>query len=444
MKQRLIGTLFAICLFFTACGNLEQEYQGASTVVPVAAPPPNLGATNWGQPIHQDVARGANDFAFRLSAALLADMGDENFIASPFSVWMPLAALANVTNETHRPALLEAIGAKGSEADAVNQAAARMLFDLTNQAARRHNPDWPNPLHIANGMFASQRVTINQAFAQIFADYYQGGIMNVDFLHYHAAYAINRWAYDNTYGLIYQMVSPKDFDERTAAVIANAIYFSDSWWRKFDPALTQRGNFYGMHLINQAYLMEMAWQEHDPVLYFEDDVTQALTLNFETGGGITIMLPKNGDATGLLASMTLEYFEHMLARENKQLAQGRLVLPRFSMENNHNNLPYVLTNMGIPLFDEFAAPLSGENGLLAVGPPRVWLSDAMQTALIELDEEGATAAAVTLMIAVAESAPPPAQTTFEMICNRPFAFILHKNTIDGGNQILFTGVVNQP
>jgi len=40
--------------------------------------------------------------------------------------------------------------------------------------------------------------------------------------------------------------------------------------------------------------------------------------------------------------------------------------------------------------------------------------------------------------------PPPPEVTFEMICNRPFAFILHRPTHDGGRQVLFTGVVNRP
>jgi hypothetical protein len=34
--------------------------------------------------------------------------------------------------------------------------------------------------------------------------------------------------------------------------------------------------------------------------------------------------------------------------------------------------------------------------------------------------------------------------TFEMICNKPFVFVLYGSTYDGGAQVLFTGVVNEP
>ena len=73
----------------------------------------------------------------------------------------------------------------------------------------------------------------------------------------------------------------------------------------------------------------------------------------------------------------------------------------------------------------------------------MWLSDAIQKAVIKVDEKGTTAAAVTVMAAAATGMPMPG-TPFEMICDRPFVFILYEKTYDGGSQVLFTGIVNQP
>ena len=42
------------------------------------------------------------------------------------------------------------------------------------------------------------------------------------------------------------------------------------------------------------------------------------------------------------------------------------------------------------------------------------------------------------------AAPPQPAEPFEMICNKPFVFVLYGDTYDGGNQVLFTGIVNQP
>jgi serine protease inhibitor len=38
----------------------------------------------------------------------------------------------------------------------------------------------------------------------------------------------------------------------------------------------------------------------------------------------------------------------------------------------------------------------------------------------------------------------PPNMPFEMICDKPFVFILCEYTFDGGDQILFTGIVNKP
>ena len=59
------------------------------------------------------VADGANDFAFRLGSALVKNTGDSNFVCSPYSVWLPLAALVNATDDENKAALTEVLGASG-------------------------------------------------------------------------------------------------------------------------------------------------------------------------------------------------------------------------------------------------------------------------------------------------------------------------------------------
>ena len=67
----------------------------------------------------------------------------------------------------------------------------------------------------------------------------------------------------------------------------------------------------------------------------------------------------------------------------------------------------------------------------------------MHKAVIEVDEKGTTAAAVTVMAMTGAAMPLPTEP-FEMNCNKPFIFVLYAHTYDGGNQVLFTGIVNQP
>ncbi|MDR3209948.1 MAG: serpin family protein, partial [Oscillospiraceae bacterium] len=158
-------------------------------------------------------ARGANDFAFRLSAVLSADVGAENFVCSPYSVWLPLAALMNATAEPYRAALAAALGAPGLTAEDVNRAASRMLYDLTGQAARDYDgeTDYHNPLQIANAVFVGSNVTLKRAFAQTFADFQRGDAFQVDFASDDAVRTVNAWASEPTDGLIDDIV--QSFDE---------------------------------------------------------------------------------------------------------------------------------------------------------------------------------------------------------------------------------------
>jgi serine protease inhibitor len=147
-----------------------------------------------------------------------------------------------------------------------------------------------------------------------------------------------------------------------------------------------------------------------------------------------ILLPRDGDAAALLSSMTNEYF--MEIQGESDLAEGKLLLPRFNIENDIGGLKAALITLGVPLFE--GAPL---NGLIEEAP--LSLTSAMQKALIKVDEKGTTAAAVTVMEGATSVGPQP-NVPFEMICDRPFVFILFGDTYDGGDQILFTGIVNRP
>jgi serpin B len=155
-----------------------------------------------------------------------------------------------------------------------------------------------------------------------------------------------------------------------------------------------------------------------------------------SGGGLYVILPKKGGAAELLSAMTDDYFDEI--QRESFYATGKLLLPRFSIESDVTELRETLSAMGVPLFDKSAAPLTG--GLIKTNLP-VWLTNAVQKAVIQVDEKGTTAAAVTMTDA-GLGAPPPTEP-FEMFCDRPFVFVLYGRTYDGGMQVLFTGIVNQ-
>jgi Serine protease inhibitor len=433
--KRKIAVLAAVVLAAALLTGCIEEFRSddkliASMETVTAAP---LVAPVYGErdAAAEAVAQGANAFAFRLSAALAAEQAEENFLCSPYSVWMPLAALVNATDKANKPTLLEVLGAAGISAEDVNRAASRMLYDLTNLRGKEYvGEDYYNPLRIANLLLVSEKWQANKDFVQIFADAYRGGVMRADFSSKEAVDVVNLWASEHTEGLIDNVL--QELDPYAIALLANAIYFSDRWSWEFDEESTKTDVFHAPNGDAEANFM---LREGDQLPYFEDERAQAMPLSFKTGGAMYIILPKDGDTLGLMSALGEGYFSEICNGINGRT--GKLLLPRFSMESDLK-LADALTALGVPLFDAATAPLTG-----LVEGEAAFLSSAVQKAVIEVNEKGTTAAAVTVMTAAGAGMPTPTES-FEMNCNRPFVFVLCGNTYDGGSQVLFTGIVNRP
>ena len=434
-KVKAVSLLF-ICMFmvsmFTNCASSTNDQKSLVSIVKVEAK--ELESPRGIDPLAQAVAQGANDFAFKLSAELSKNIGNENFVCSPYSVWLQLAALINATDAKDQDALLKALSISGISIEDINRASSRMLYGLTKQDYKEiiqkntnSGLQYNDPLKIANAIFVNNDVTINKDFAQKFMDFYRGNSINVNFKSKDAVRAVNDWASQQTEGLITDMI--QEFDPETISVIANAIYYSNKWEWEFKPENTSKDVFHSKEGDKNAFYM---LREGDGQVYYEDDKVQAMPLRFGNGGGMYIILPKSGDATGFLSSMTTDYFNKIQGESTQ--SSGKLLLPRFSIESDMKDLKDVLIAMGVPLYDETSAPLTG---LIQEDMP-IYLSDTFQKAVIKVDEKGTTAAAITVSIACGSAMPEPTKP-FEMICNKPFVFILE----DSG-QILFTGIVNNP
>jgi serine protease inhibitor len=377
------------------------------------------------------VSRGAKDFAFRLSAALAEQAGTENLVCSPFSVWLPLAALVNAVDVQYKAGLLTALGLPGLGETDIHNGVSGMLYALTRQRQRKYYEElygegsYHAPLQIANAIFVDYDVTIKQAFAQAFMDYFRGASIQVDFASPAAVKEVNSWAKKHTNGMISEII--QEFDPETIAAIANAIYFFDRWNWEFDPDETNEDVFHAPEGETRAFYM---LREGNELFYYEDETLQALPLSFQTGGDLYILLPKDGDAAGLLASLTDDYFSAIQA--GLVLAKGKLLLPRFSIEGDVMSFKSILKTLGVPLFNADSL-----TGLIEEMPLQV--SDALHKAVIKVDEKGTTAAAVTLLPGATSAGPQEPEAVFAMNCNKPFVFVLYDQS-----QVVFTGMVNKP
>lgn len=435
-------SLLAQGMLFGGCGQKSIGEQPAQTRTETeeaqsveTTDSKNQDQTTTDKTQDQDVAQDeANGFALRFTEALLKQKKEgENLIASPYSAWLPLAALVNGCSGETQEQLLKVIGEAGIDAETLNQMVKAVNAGLSQEERRKsyeeYGETFESPLKIANALFVQKDAAVNQTFAQLFSDNYDGKLFSVDFSDSSAANAINSWASEKTDGKITEIVD--SFDADTVAAIANALYFSDSWSNQFLEENTTEGTFHGAKQDKDAEFMN---QKLSDGIYYEDETMQAVVLWTTSGGQMVLCLPKDGySAEEALQSLTTEKLQKISGAEYRCV---QLSLPKFKLESKTFSIKEALEAMGVPLMQATDAALTE-----VLDNEALYISSAQQSAMVEVDENGLTAAAVTVM-GLEKMALMPETDPIELTFDSPFAFVLTGNGEDAGDQILFTGVVN--
>jgi serine protease inhibitor len=238
---------------------------------------------------------------------------------------------------------------------------------------------------------------------------------------------VNAWASRHTEGRIKDILSAGGVPPDLRLMLTNAVYFHDRWAKEFPKSATREEAFHvGPGAVRQVPMMHLR-----------------ATFPLETVGPARVLaLPYRRGGTELLLALpaeghTLADVEAAVASGGALSAWGRyagptevdLALPRFKVESQHNLVPPMVA-LGMGGSFGPGADLSRTGVRDPLGP--LFVSDFRQRALIECDEQGTTAAAVTVMGYACS--PEPVRPVFR--CDRPFLFVLrHVPT----GAILFVG-----
>jgi serine protease inhibitor len=360
------------------------------------------------------LAVAINEFGYELTG--LIDDG-KSFIFSPFSVYVALGNLANGATGSAYDQLKEALY-PGMSAEEFNKAAGELLALLVRSAG--NDPEYIGyELAIASLVATDEKYTLNENFAQLAAKAFRAQTARARFADPNVKDHVNEWADEATFGLIPELFA-SEIDSSTAVLILSSIYFSGKWADEFSADSTKDEIFHG----NEGDITVPMMQKSGNMLYFEDESLQSVRLPYYGGAYMDIFLPKEGvSVEDVLAGL-----EGLMAEYNTY--EGNLKLPKFKTEFGAKLNDAI---KALDIEDVFGGGL--EN--LATGPDEIFLSEAFQKAVIEVDEKGTKAAAVTALIVAATGMIMP-QGNFEMICDRPFVYTISAS-IDGQQQVLFIG-----
>lgn len=360
-----------------------------------------------------------NRFTFDLfREAVRALPPDSNAFLSPLSASMALGMAMNGAAGSTLTAMQSALRVGGTPLSDVNQGY-RGLLDLYTGI------DKTTELLVANSVWLDQDFPVRPEFLASARDFFSAEARTLD-LQTEGLAAINGWVKEKTRDRIPTLLEQIDSDE--IAFLVNAIYFKGRWRIPFDPKRTTPQPF----LSAGGASHDVATMVLDEKLRFASrQGYSAADLLYGNGAfAMTILLPDEGSTpAALLATLTPETWRELDASYHE--ARIVLSLPKFKLEYRRSLVEDLKAlGMGIA-FDRAQADFSG---IANVSPERLYLTQVLQKAFVEVNEEGTEAAAAT-GVGVGVTSMPPA-----MIVNRPFLFLIRERL---SGTILFLGQINE-
>lgn len=358
----------------------------------------------------------SNDFAFDVLKSI-NDENTNNFV-SPYSLGQALAMLANgAEGETYDEiARVLKIGDGASLAD-INTFYATMNQALTSIKSSAK-------FAVANSLWTNQKYDsyLLDSYKTDMLTHYGAQVQALDFSDAGSVETINKWANKQTNGAIPSIV--KATDSESHALLLNSLYFKGLW--KYFP----KKNTHHEMFRNQ-------FDRNENVKMMESDITaingfisdDELMAEFDYGGKVfqlQIIMPIKQKINDYIAELNGEKYVQMLTE--MQSTETIVTMPKFK-HSYENQLIENMKKMGIcRVFNEDAqlGKLSSYRGLS--------VTKLQQNTLIEVNEEGTTAAAVTM----GEIGPTANVLPSRFIIDHPFIYIIRERTT---GVILFIGKV---
>jgi serpin B len=371
------------------------------------------------------LATANNTFAFRLLTQLTAKSPGTNIFVSPYSAATALQMALNGAAGETKTEMQNALATSDislQQLNAANQAAAKLI----------DSHDTNIILTVANALWYRQSARVQPGFLDANQKFFSSTIKPLDFGNVKVAEdTINQWASDQTHGRITGIANGMIDPTYTDLILANAIYFKAAWLNHFDAKLTKDRLFHpATGPAKDTPMMEMS----EKFTYRKDSDYQAVRLPYQDNNlAMYIFLPDaSSSPTKLLQIMNGDDWGRVTLPGFSQ-RQGRLVLPKFKLENTLQ-LKAPLQALGMKTAFE-----SGKADFSAMFADPHHISAIRQKAFVEVDENGTEAAAVTTAWVNSWSIEMNPPKPFEMIVDRPFLFVIADAR---SGMILFVGVVN--
>ncbi|XP_072897131.1 neuroserpin [Hemitrygon akajei] len=370
------------------------------------------------------------DFSVKVYHHLRSIQKDENIFYSPFSIIIALGMIE--------------IGAAGTTLEQIQHVTGSnstlrgeefgFFHDLSQSMKADHQQ---YVMEVANSLFVQEGFQLSDNYLQMLNRYFSASAENVDFNHPSSvADLINEWVKNQTASKIQNLLSGKDLNALAHIVLVNAVYFKGNW----------KSPFRAEHTHTFPFTKDDESEIQIPMMHQQDDFFygEFSDGSNEVGGVYQVLeMPYLGDKLSMMIVLprqevqlaTLEpLIKTQLINEWASSVKKQKVevfLPRFKVMQNVD-LKEILASLGILDLFSVNADLSA-----MTGKKELYISKAIHSSYIEVNEEGSEAAAASEIVAVSRMLTLNPQ----VIVDHPFFFLI-RNKKTG--TILFMGRVMHP
>ena len=368
------------------------------------------------EPARCPVAEGNNRFAFDMLKSLQEEDRENSIFFSPYSISTALSMLLNGASGEARKEMAVSLYYGGIDLDKLNERQLALKKSLEKGGEKVE-------LSIANSIWAHLGVVPKESFQKALKEYYLSEFFTRDFSDKSVVGEINGWISDKTRGMIPAMLH--DISPQSIMFLINAIYFKGIWAKEFDPELTREEAFTDYQ--NKKGKAQMMHQTLS-VTFRETEEYKAVRLPYGEGeAAMYVILPREGlGLNEFLDTLTLDKWETIIGSMVTEKIE--LAIPKFKMSYGVKRLNDALMRVGMEKIFYSGSLMN------IMDDPRLFVEYVDHKAVIEVDEKGTKAAAVTI-ISIGKSAY---ERPKKFIADRPFFFVIRD---EKSGMILFMGKV---
>jgi serpin B len=382
---------------------------------------------------HKKAVAASNELGLKLYRELRGTPG--NLVISPYGVSTSLSMLLAGSAGDTRDELFSVLDTSARLEPQFHQAQGEMIRWLAPDERTTRAQD----IAFSNALFIQQEHDLLKPFSKFLHDHYRAEPQGVDFIERPATArkVINDWAAEKTRNQIQEVVAPEDITDQTRLVIANAVYFKGAWSSAFDASRTGREDFHVS--MDETVQVDMMHQTAT-FGYVHENGVRVLVMPYRgEEWSMVVVLPDDPDGLDELDEQVGEKeLKRWVTDAGDHKVELPVWLPRFRFRIGHDLKP-ALRAIGITkAFDPAAADFSRLEGKQAVGD-RLFVDSVRQQAMIEVNEEGTEAAAVTTSTITTTEKGPRDPPRFR--ADHPFLFLVRENE---SGLVLFLGRVVDP